>query len=184
LATPAAPPATTPPPAADASGFRGKSIPESLRQAFRRAKRSRWNKNGKCLQFAGTVASKAGATRTTQPHSAYKPAIRSFQGRQINELDQAVASGALKPGMLIHVKIHSERNRAYHTADDAHHWFVYMGQDEGGVPRFADTRGANQSAEGMYRRMKAWKNSRRYGDRKHGYVPTVTAFYDPFASQR
>jgi hypothetical protein len=52
------------------------------------------------------------------------------------------------------------------------------------VPRFADRQGDNQTAEHMYKRMKGWRNSRIYGDREHGYVPTVTAFYDPYKDSR
>ena len=90
------------------------------------------------------------------------------------------------PGMLIHVKIHYDKDPAYHVSDDAHHWFIYMGKDEQGVPRFADNthKGNLQTANDVYNNMKGWSNSKKYGDEKYGYVPRVTAVHDPFACAR
>lgn len=173
-----------------ANGINGPGIPETLKTGFQKALESRYSVSGKCLQFAGTVVYNAGGipsegTSYTQCHKAY-PESRIFRGKHISELPSAVEKGYLKPGMLIHVKIHYDMDPAYHKADDAHHWFVYMGKDGQGIDRFADnTRlGMNQTAMQVYNSMKGWRNSRKYGDAKYGYIPRVTAFHDPFSSQR
>ena len=170
-------------------GINGPQIPAALMSGLEAAKNSDWFRSHKCLQFAGTVAAKGGATpgkdKASQPQSAY-PADKRLRGSQINELPKAVESGLLKPGMLIHVKIHYDRDPAYHAPDDAHHWFVYMGKDSKGVPMFADNthKGNLQTAATVYSNMKGWANSKKYGDSTYGYVPRVTAIHDPFADQR
>lgn len=181
------------------ASFEGDGIPPELHAAFDKAKASKWGRmKNRCLQFAGTLVDAAGGTKTadkpvTYPHKAYGPAIKDFRGRHINELGEAVDKGLLKPGMLIHVKIHYDRDTPYHwnagrekknRYDDAHHWITYMGKDAAGVPRFADSRGREQTAEKVYQTMKDWPNSKRWGDRKYGYIPRVTAFYDPFHDRR
>lgn len=167
----------------------GPGIPSALLRGLDDAKQSEWFRSHKCLQFAGTVAAKAGATpgraAASQPQSAY-PADKTLRGYQINDLTKAVDAGLLKPGMLIHVKIHYDRDPAYHVSNDAHHWFVYMGLNGKGVPMFADNthKGNLQTAQEVYSNMKGWKNSKQYGDAKYGYVPRVTAVHDPFADRR
>ncbi len=170
-------------------GINGPGIPVELMHGLEAAKRSQWLTSHKCLQFAGTVAHEAGApdgkTTYTQPQSAW-PADTNLRGSSIAELPAAVESGRLLPGMLIHVKIHYDKDPAYHRPDDAHHWFVYMGRDEQGVPRFADNthKGNLQTANDVYRNMKGWENSKKYGDPQYGYIPRITAVHDPFADQR
>ncbi len=182
-------PGFDPVPPGKTGGINGPEIPEALKKGLELAKRSEWNRSGKCLQFSGTVAAKAGAKPGKavyyQPQSAY-PADTRLRGAQINDLPKAVEAGLLKPGMLIHVKIHYDRDPAYHVANDAHHWFVYMGKNSSGVPMFADNTHQNrlQTADQVYANMKGWSNSREYGDKKYGYVPRVTAIHDPFADQR
>ncbi len=172
-----------------AGGINGPYIPAELKKGLAAAKKSQWMTSHKCLQFAGTVAREAGApggkTTYTQPQSSY-PADTALRGRSIDSLPEAVEAGQLLPGMLVHVKIHYDRDPAYHVSDDAHHWFVYMGKDEQGVARFADNthKGNLQSANDVYRNMKGWENSKKYGDSKYGYIPRVTAVHDPFASVR
>jgi hypothetical protein len=180
-------PGTIPP--GKTGGINGPAIPAALMTGLDFAKKSEWFRSHKCLQFAGTIAAGAGAKRgnapSYQPQAAY-PADTRLRGTQINELPKAVESGVLKPGMLIHVKIHYDKDPAYHVGDDAHHWFVYMGKNERGVPMFADNthQGNLQTADEVYANMKGWSNSRQYGDSKYGYVPRVTAIHDPFADQR
>lgn len=170
-------------------GINGPEIPAVLLSGLEAAKKSEWFRSHKCLQFAGTIAAKAGATqgnaRATAPHNAY-PADTRLRGTQINELPKAVESGLLKPGMLIHVKIHYDKDPAYHVSDDAHHWFVYMGKNSNGTPMFADNthKGNLQTADEVYSNMKGWKNSKTYGDSAYGFVPRVTAVHDPFADKR
>lgn len=177
------------PPSTSTGGINGPEIPAALLKGLEAAKKSGWFRSHKCLQFAGTVAAKAGAPAgqavSYQPQRAY-PADKRLRGTQINQLPQAVEAGLLKPGMLIHVKIHFDKDPAYHKADDAHHWFVYMGKNAKGVPMFADNthKGRLQTANEVYSNMKGWSNSRKYGDSKYGYVPRVTAIHDPFAAQR
>lgn len=174
---------------AKAGGINGPAIPDALLKGLAAAKKSEWFRSHKCLQFAGTVAAKAGATpgksSASQPQSSY-PADKRLRGYQINKLPEAVEGGLLKPGMLIHVKIHYDRDPAYHKPDDAHHWFVYMGKNSSGVPMFADNthQGNLQTAQQVYSNMKGWKNSKLYGDAKYGYVPRITAVHDPFADKR
>lgn len=170
-------------------GINGPAIPSELLKGLAEAKKTEWFRSHKCLQFAGTVAAKAGATpgkaAASQPQAAY-PADKRLRGYQINDLPKAVEAGLLKPGMLIHVKIHYDKDPAYHRADNAHHWFVYMGKNSKGVPMFADNthKGELQTAQQVYSNMKGWRNSKIYGDSKYGYVPRVTAIHDPFANKR
>ncbi len=170
-------------------GINGPAIPAELLKGLADAKKTEWFRSHKCLQFAGTIAAKAGATpgkaAASQPQAAY-PADKRLRGYQINDLPKAVESGLLKPGMLIHVKIHYDRDPAYHKPDNAHHWFVYMGKNGKGVPMFADNtrKGELQTAQQVYSNMKGWRNSKIYGDSKYGYVPRVTAVHDPFADKR
>ncbi len=170
-------------------GINGPAIPDALMKGLAAAKKTEWFRSHKCLQFAGTVAAKAGATpgkaAASQPQAAY-PADKRLRGYQINDLPKAVEAGLLKPGMLIHVKIHYDKDPAYHKPDNAHHWFVYMGKDSKGVPMFADNthKGELQTAQQVYSNMKGWRNSKIYGDAKYGYVPRVTAVHDPFADKR
>ncbi|HAE37377.1 MAG TPA: hypothetical protein DCG57_01925, partial [Candidatus Riflebacteria bacterium] len=165
-------------------GINGPAIPDALLNGLAEAKKTEWFRSHKCLQFAGTVAAKAGATRgkaaASQPQAAY-PADTRLRGYQINDLPKAVEAGLLKPGMLIHVKIHYDKDPAYHRADNAHHWFVYMGKSSKGEPMFADNthKGELQTAQQVYANMKGWRNSKIYGDSKYGYVPRVTAIHDP-----
>lgn len=171
------------------NGINGPGIPKVLLDGLAAAKKTKWFTSHKCLQFAGTLAAKAGAPAgkadSSQPQEAY-PANKSLRGYQINQLPKAVEAGTLKPGMLIHVKIHYDKDPAYHVENDAHHWFVYMGKNPNGVPMFADNThdGNLQTADEVYANMKGWQNSEDYGDEKYGYVPRVTAVHDPFASQR
>ncbi len=170
-------------------GINGPAIPAELMQGLEAAKRSKWLTSHKCLQFAGTIAHEAGAPdgqdTYTQPQHAW-PADTTLRGSSINTLPDAVAAGKLLPGMLVHVKIHYDKDPAYHVSNDAHHWFIYMGKDEQGVPRFADNthKGNLQTANDVYSNMKGWSNSKKYGDEKYGYIPRVTAVHDPFASKR
>lgn len=170
-------------------GINGPAIPSELKRGLEAAKRSEWMRSHKCLQFAGTVAHEAGApegkTNYTQAQSNW-PADKSLRGYSINELPKAIEAGLLLPGMLVHVKIHYDKDPAYHVSDDAHHWFIYMGKDAQGVPRFADNthKGNLQTADDVYRNMRGWENSKKYGDSKYGYIPRVTAVHDPFAGQR
>lgn len=170
-------------------GINGPGIPAELMQGLEAAKRSKWLTSHKCLQFAGTIAHEAGApdgkTTYTQPQSSW-PADTALRGSSIDDLPAAVESGRLLPGMLIHVKIHYDRDPAYHISNDAHHWFVYMGKDEQGVSRFADNthKGNLQTANDVYRNMRGWENSKKYGDSQYGYIPRVTAVHDPFAGER
>ncbi len=170
-------------------GISGPEIPIELMHGLEAAKRSEWMRSHKCLQFAGTVAHEGGApsenAEYTQPQSAYPP-DKTLRGYFIDKLPEAIEAGQLLPGMLIHVKIHYDKDPAYHVSDDAHHWFIYMGKDEQGVPRFADNthKGNLQTASDVYKNMKGWANSKKYGDEKYGYVPRVTAVHDPFASVR
>lgn len=181
-------PETSTEPAAD-GGINGPAIPAELMHGLEAAKRSQWLTSHKCLQFAGTIAHEAGApdgkTTYTQPQSSW-PADTALRGSSIDDLPAAVESGRLLPGMLIHVKLHYDRDPAYHVSNDAHHWFVYMGKDEQGVPRFADNthKGNLQTANDVYRNMRGWENSKKYGDSRYGYIPRVTAVHDPFAGQR
>lgn len=188
---PPAPPANSSPAAGQNStdDINGPGIPSAMLSGLEAAKQSEWFKSGKCLQFAGTIAAKAGATPgradASQPQSAY-PADNTLRGYQINDLSKAVDAGLLKPGMLIHVKIHYDKDPAYHVSNDAHHWFIYMGRNSDGVPMFADNthKGNLQTADEVYSNMKGWKNSKNYGDEKYGYVPRVTSIHDPFADRR
>lgn len=170
-------------------GINGPAIPVELTHGLEAAKRSKWMASHKCLQFAGTVAHEAGAPDGSavyyQPQAAW-PADAFLRGWSIDRLPEAIEARKLLPGMLVHVKIHYDRDPAYHRADDAHHWFVYMGKDAQGKPRFADNthRGNLQSAKEVYNNMRGWENSRKYGDSKYGYIPRVTAVHDPFASVR
>jgi len=181
-------PGTAGTPAAQ-GGINGPAIPAELKRGLEAAKRSKWMTSHKCLQFAGTVAHEAGApegkSNYTQAQSNW-PADTALRGTSINELPAAIESGGLLPGMLVHVKIHYDKDPAYHVSNDAHHWFVYMGKDEQGVPRFADNthKGNLQTADDVYKNMKGWDNSRKYGDSRYGYIPRVTAVHDPFAGQR
>jgi len=182
-------PGNTTPVSTKTGGINGPAIPAELLKGLAEAKKTEWFRSHKCLQFAGTVAAKAGATRgkaaASQPQAAY-PADKRLRGYQINDLPKAVEAGLLKPGMLIHVKIHYDKDPAYHKPDNAHHWFVYMGKDSKGVPMFADNthKGELQTAQQVYSNMKGWRNSKIYGDSKYGYVPRVTAVHDPFADKR
>lgn len=179
----------TPTPVTSSGGINGPGIPQQLLKGLEEAKKTEWFTSHKCLQFAGTIAAKAGATPgkavSYQPQEAYPPDTR-LRGTQINKLPEAVESGLLKPGMLIHVKIHYDKDPAYHVADDAHHWFVYLGKDANGVPKFVDNTGKGklQTAQDVYNNMKGWKNSQDYGDSQYGYVPRITAIHDPFADKR
>ena len=199
-ATPAAttPPAAVPPsttPAAVASdygktgGINGPAIPDCLMKGMEAAKKTTWfTTPNKCLQYAGTLAYKAGAhvseANSIYPHNAYK-ADKTLRGYRINKLDDAALAGKLKPGMLIHVKVHYDKDPAYHVANDAHHWFVYMGT-QNGVPMFADTlkKGALHTADEVAATMDNVGNALKYGDSQYGYVRRVEAVYDPFADQR
>ena len=180
---------STTPVSTKTGGINGPAIPAELLKGLAEAKKTEWFRSHKCLQFAGTVAAKAGATpgkaAASQPQAAY-PADKRLRGYQINDLPKAVEAGLLKPGMLIHVKIHYDKDPAYHKPDNAHHWFVYMGKNSKGVPMFADNthKGELQTAQQVYSNMKGWRNSKTYGDAKYGYVPRVTAVHDPFANKR
>ena len=182
-------PVNTTPVSTKTGGINGPAIPAELLKGLAEAKKTEWFRSHKCLQFAGTVAAKAGATpgkaAASQPQAAY-PADKRLRGYQINDLPKAVEAGLLKPGMLIHVKIHYDKDPAYHKPDNAHHWFVYMGKNSKGVPMFADNthKGELQTAQQVYSNMKGWRNSKIYGDSKYGYVPRVTAVHDPFADKR
>lgn len=171
------------------NGINGPYIPAELKQGVEAAKRTQWYTTpDKCLQFAGTVAHEAGAPNTkvtyTQPQAAW-PAIKTLRGYYINQLPKAVEEGKLLPGMLIHVKVHYDYDPAYNPTNDAHHWFVYMGKDAQGVPRFSDNLKASnfQTAEQVYNYMNGG-SAKKYGDAKYGYNRRVTAVYDPFASER
>ena len=139
------------------------------------------------MQFAGTMAKAAGGTKTRNkshiyPHAAYGPAITSHRGQDLGAgLRDAVSTGALKPGMLVHMKIHAERNTPYHTRDDGHHWVVYMGKDASGTPQFADNSGRQMSLDRTARRYHRVR-SNKYG--LQGQQRRITAFYDPFANRR
>ncbi|HNY13200.1 MAG TPA: hypothetical protein PKK26_16550, partial [Candidatus Wallbacteria bacterium] len=170
-------------------GINGPGIPAELREGIEAAMRTQWYTTpNKCLQYAGTVAHEAGAPdggkEYTQPQAIW-PADTTLRGYYINELPKAVEAGQLLPGMLIHVKVHYDYDPAYSPENDAHHWFVYVGKDEQGVPRFADClKGATlQTADQMYNCMNGG-SAKKYGDAKYGYNRRVTAVYDPFASVR
>jgi len=171
------------------NGINGPYIPAELKQGVEAAKRTQWfTTPNKCLQFAGTVAHEAGAPNTsvsyTQPQAAW-PAITTLRGYYINQLPKAVEEGTLLPGMLIHVKVHYDYDPAYNPTNDAHHWFVYMGKDAQGIPRFSDNLKASnfQTADQVYNYMNGG-SAQKYGDAKYGYNRRVTAVYDPFASER
>ncbi len=170
-------------------GINGPGIPPELLQGIEAAKRTQWYTTpNKCLQFAGTIAHEAGAPDAgktyTQPQSIWPPDKR-LRGYYINQLSEAVESGNLLPGMLIHVKVHYDYDPAYNPVNDAHHWFVYVGKDAEGVPRFADNvHGSDlQTAQQVYNYMNGG-SAKKYGDAKYGYNRRVHAVFDPFASVR
>lgn len=171
------------------SGINGPGIPPELIHGIEAAKRTQWYTTpNKCLQFAGTIAHEAGAPDAgktyTQPQAIW-PADKRLRGYYINQLPQAVEAGKLLPGMLIHVKVHYDYDPAYNPVNDAHHWFVYVGKDAQGVPRFADNvKGSNlQTAQQVYNYMNGG-SAKKYGDAKYGYNRRVHAIFDPFASVR
>lgn len=171
------------------NGINGPGIPPELIQGIEAAKRTQWYTTpNKCLQFAGTVAHEAGAPDAgktyTQPQAIW-PADKRLRGYYINQLPKAVEAGTLLPGMLIHVKVHYDYDPAYNPVNDAHHWFVYVGKDAQGVPRFTDNvKSTNlQTAEQVYNYMNGG-SAKKYGDSKYGYNRRVHAIFDPFASVR
>ncbi|HNW33715.1 MAG TPA: hypothetical protein PKM25_02205 [Candidatus Ozemobacteraceae bacterium] len=163
-------------------------IPECLLKGLAEAKKSVWFRTpDKCLQFAGTVAAEAGANavkaKAIYPHLAYK-ADTSLRGSRINTLDTAALEGKLKPGMLIHVKVAYDKDPAYNPETNAHHWFVYMGL-QNGTPMFADClrKGRLQTIDEIDGNMKAGRALLpQY--KPYGNIRRVTAVYDPFADQR
>lgn len=173
----------------ESAGINGPGIPPELIHAIEAAKRTQWYTTpNKCLQFAGTVAHEAGAPDAgktyTQPQAIWPP-DKSLRGYYINQLPQAVEAGKLLPGMLIHVKVHYDYDPAYNPVNDAHHWFVYVGKDAQGVPRFTDNvKSSNlQTAQQVYNYMNGG-SAKKYGDSKYGYNRRVHAVFDPFASVR
>lgn len=170
------------------ASINGPNIPDCLLKGLAAAKRTRWfTTKDKCLQFAGTVAYKAGArvsqVQSIYPHNAYK-ADKSLRGSRINTLDNAALAGKLKPGMLIHVKAAYDKDPAYNPVENAHHWFVYMGLKDG-TPMFADTLrdGRLQTIDEIDRNMRAGRILKSQY-KSYGNIRRVTAIYDPFADQR
>ncbi len=169
-------------------GINGPSIPDCLLQGLAAAKKTQWfTTKDKCLQFAGTVAARAGAHvsagNSIYPHNAYKP-DKSLRGSRISSLDDAALAGKLKPGMLIHVKAAYDKDPAYNPVENAHHWFVYMGT-KNGTPMFADCLrdGRLQTIQEIDRNMSAGRILKeKY--KPYGNIRRVSAIYDPFADQR
>lgn len=158
----------------------GPDVPECLLNGLEKAKSSVWNQSNKCLQFSGTIAKEAGAKTNggdaSQPQETWKKTRDiSLRGHKISDLKEAALTGKILPGMLIHVKAHYDKDPDYHTADDGHHWFMYMGLVDG-EPMFVDN-----IKENKLRNTEAQAttfNSSKYGERR------ITAVYDPFADQR
>jgi len=174
---------------ASSGGINGPGIPPELIHGIEAAKKTQWYTTpDKCLQFAGTVTHEAGAPDSgktyTQPQAIW-PADTTLRGYYINELPKAVEAGQLLPGMLIHVKVHYDYDPAYNPTNDAHHWFVYVGKDAQGVPRFTDNLKSTdlQTADQVYNYMNGG-SAKKYGDAKYGYNRRVHAVFDPFASVR
>lgn len=172
-----------------ADGINGPGIPKCLLDGIEAAKKSKWfTTPNKCLQYAGTIAAGAGAkpakADAIYPHLAY-PADTTLRGAQIDSLDDAAKAGTLKPGMLIHVKVHYDVDPAYNPTNDAHHWFAYIGMNEKGTPMFADClrQGRPQTIDEIDRNMRGG-SVLKYGGGKYGYVRRVTAVHDPFADRR
>ncbi len=172
----------------NAKDINGPDIPDCLIQGLAAAKRTTWfTTPNKCLQFAGTVAYKAGAhvseAKSIYPHNAYKP-DKTLRGSRINSLDEAALAGTLKPGMLIHVKAAYDKDPAYNPVENAHHWFVYMGL-RNGIPMFADTLrdGRLQTIDEVDRNIKGG-NILKEQYKPYQNIRRVSAVYDPFADQR
>ena len=169
-------------------GINGPEIPDCLLKGLAAAKKTQWfTTKDKCLQFAGTVAARAGAhvsaANSIYPHNAYKP-NKSLRGSRISSLDDAALAGKLKPGMLIHVKAAYDKDPAYNPVENAHHWFVYMGT-KNGTPMFADCLrdGRLQTIQEIDRNMSAGRILKeKY--KPYGNIRRVSAIYDPFADQR
>jgi len=170
------------------NGINGPGIPDCILKGIEEAKKSKWfTTKDKCLQYAGTIAYKAGANvsagNSIYPHNAYKP-DKTLRGSRILDLKDAALNGTLKPGMLIHVKAAYDKDPAYNPSTNAHHWFMYVGLKDG-VPMFADTqnKGNLQTIENVNRIM---SGGRILLDdyKSYGNIRRVSAIYDPFADQR
>lgn len=161
-------------------------IPRLLRRAVYGTHASeRWNpiekRHHQCLAFVRDIVRRAGGElRTaTADHALREPDGRVLlRGVSIKDLDLAARRGILKPGMVIHVKAHfdeEENGVRYTRANDSHHWFIYMGTDASGTPRFADNGHPGKAgnyyctAAGMWQ----WVRHMKYGE------PKVSAIYDP-----
>ena len=166
----------------------GPEIPDCIYKGIELAKKTKWyTTKDKCLQYAGTIAYKAGAhvssANSIYPHIAYKP-DKTLRGKQIKDLEKAAKDGILLPGMLVHVKAAYDKDPAYNPNTNAHHWFMYCGM-ENGVPKFADTlkNGSLKTAAEMHRIMLTG-NITLSQYKAYGNIRRVSAVYDPFADQR
>lgn len=172
--------ATVPPPSLD--------IPQKLRRAVYGTHTSeRWNpietRHNQCLAYAREIVRRAGGPSfniSTQNALRERDGRVSLRGSSIKDLDAAARAGVLRPGMVIHVKAHfdeEENGVRYTRAHDSHHWFVYMGLDRHGTPRFADNGHPGRGGDGYATAATMWQWVRhmKYGE------PKVTAIYDPLS---
>lgn len=179
---------TSVPASSSNKSINGPEIPDCILKGIAAAKKTKWyTTQNKCLQYAGTVAYKAGAhvseKNSIYPHNAYTP-DKTLRGKTIDKLDDAAREGILKPGMLIHVKAAYDKDPAYNPNTNAHHWFMYVGM-QNGVPMFHDTlkSGSLKTADEMARIMKTG-NITQSQYKNYGNIRRVSAVYDPFADQR
>lgn len=189
---PVPPPTRTPRATAPAGHPDPDAIPTFLRNAVSRVNGSeRWapltKRHHQCLAYTSDIVRTArGRLQMGTPENAVNGANGKalLRGERITSLDEAARRGLLRPGMVIHVKAHpyeEETNGAHYVrSDDSHHWFIYMGKDAHGTPRFADDSypGKNGTHYATARQMWDRVKGMDYGE------PMVAAIYDPLASRR
>lgn len=67
------------------------------------------------------------------------PTAKKYQGRALSAgLRQAIDAGHLKPGMVIYMNLRPGTDPNSLDMSNLPHWMTYLGQDAGGVHRFAD----------------------------------------------
>jgi hypothetical protein len=148
---------------------------------------------GRALKAKG---GKYGGRRAT--YGKFK-ADDGVRGCHVDDVDSLVASGRLRPGMMIHTKAHWNEVEPYHVGDDAHHWVMYVGK-QNNVARYADNIAfgkctktnpwsCTSSQAGYYGNMAGWTNAELYGLEPAGvdgvnYPPRLTAIHDPLEGQR
>ena len=143
-----------------------------------------------CREFAYAVAVAAGApdlSESRHPDVAYASTRSRTQcGADVHTgLTDGVASRELKPGMLVFCKAnpHSEPYEEIHhlhngdvTGKDTQHWFVYLGLDSDGEPRFTDSLHERRTIHDQFHFLGTpnTKFTKWWGP------ALISAFYDPF----